>query len=75
MLAPEMYPAAGILYESPGQKQSPPGMPDGLFSEAAGAAPGLAQAIALTRAERRETFREAVFLWVTPLVTERMISG
>lgn len=35
----------------------------------------VAYAIAFTRAERRETLREAVFLWVTPLVTERMISG
>lgn len=34
-----------------------------------------AQAIALMRAERREILRDAVFLCVTPLVTERMISG
>ena len=28
-----------------------------------------------TRLVRRETLRDAAFLWVTPLVTPRMISG
>ncbi len=36
---------------------------------------GWLQPIALMRADRRDTLREAVFLWVTPLVTARMISG
>lgn len=35
----------------------------------------LAYAIAFTRLASRETLRDAVFLWITPLVTPRMISG
>src|SRR5690606_38817286 len=33
------------------------------------------QASAFTRAAKRDTLREAVFLWITPFCAARMISG